>query len=104
LDSFITCYSAKNGQEGLQKLETGFIPFPSIIFVDLNMPRINGLQMLIQLKNKPDYINILVVIYSTSSNEKDRNELITLGAVNYLVKQSDDAALKADLRKIFFTI
>jgi CheY-like chemotaxis protein len=104
LDASIECFTAKNGQEGLHKLETAAIPLPSFIFLDLNIPRINGRQVLFELKNDPAYKDILVIIYSTSSNEKDRTELKSLGATDYLVKQSDDAALKAELRKILQTV
>jgi CheY-like chemotaxis protein len=45
LDPSIECFTAKNGQEGLHKLETAAIPLPFLIFLDLNMPRINGRQV-----------------------------------------------------------
>jgi CheY-like chemotaxis protein len=104
LDASIECFTAKNGQEGLHKLETAAIPLPSLIFLDLNMPRINGRQVLFELKNDPAYKNIPVIIYSTSSNEKDRAELKALGAANYLVKQSDYCALKTELTTIFLLV
>lgn len=104
LDSSIACFTAKNGEEGLQKLETAAIPFPSLIFLDLKMPRVNGRQVLFELKNDPEYRNIPVIIYSTSSNEKDRAELKSLGAIDYLVKQSDDYILKKELEKILLAV
>jgi CheY-like chemotaxis protein len=68
------------------------------------MPRINGRQVLFELKNDPAYINIPVIIYSTSSNEKDRAELKALGAADYLVKQSDYCALKTELTTILLLV
>ena len=50
IDPDSECFTAFNGQEGLRKLEMGFIPIPSVIFVDLNMPRVNGKQFLLAMK------------------------------------------------------
>ncbi|MGZ5491569.1 MAG: response regulator [Nitrososphaeraceae archaeon] len=100
IDPSLECYTAKNGQEGLQKLETHVVPLPSIIFLDLHMPRINGKQVLFELKNDPDLKNIPVVVYSTSSNKKDLDEMLLLGASFYLVKEFDYIKLKQKLRTI----
>lgn len=101
IDSSINCYTALNGQEGLRKLETEAIPFPSVIFLDLNMPRINGRKFLELIKDHPRFKSIPIVIYTTSENSKERDELQLLGASDYLVKQSDFTLLKENLIKIF---
>lgn len=96
----IKCFTAINGQEGLRKLETNAIPVPAIIFLDLNMPRFNGRQVLVKLKSHPDFKGIPVIIHSTSINEKDVDELKALGAADYLVKQFDCNILKEEVNKI----
>ncbi|MGZ5246091.1 MAG: response regulator [Flavitalea sp.] len=101
IDSSIKCYTACNGQEGLRKLETEAIPFPSMIFLDLNMPRINGHKFLVTIKNHPLLKSIPVIIYTTSENSKEREELQQLGAMDYLVKQAEFSILKDHLLKIF---
>ena len=68
------CFSAKNGEEGLQKLFEDVIPFPDFIFLDLNMPRLNGKQFLIEIKKKERFSHIRVVIYTTFSYDKDREK------------------------------
>ena len=100
IDSSISFFTAKNGQEGLLKLEIKAIPFPSLIFVDMNMPRVNGNHFLTQLKNDPLFQSIPVIIYSTSSNKKEMDEIMKLGAAGYLVKQSDYLVLKEQLQTI----
>lgn len=100
INPLIKCYTAMNGQEGLIKLETNTIPAPSIIFLDFNMPRYNGRQVLVKLKSRPDFKGIPVVIHSTSINEKDVDELKALGAADYLVKQFDYSILKEEVGKI----
>lgn len=96
----VACFTANNGQDGLKKLRTAAVPVPSLIFLDLNMPRINGRQMLTDLKADPNFKTIPVIICTTSSNPRDIADLKTLGAFDYIVKQSDDAVLKERLIKI----
>ena len=80
------CFTAKNGEEGLQKLAEDVIPLPDFIFLDLNMPRQNGKQFLIEIKKIKRFSHIPVVIYTTSSDEKDREESKQLGALYYIPK------------------
>ncbi|HVG13532.1 MAG TPA: response regulator [Chitinophagaceae bacterium] len=101
IDASIECYSAMNGQEGLNKLETGAIPFPSLIFLDLNMPRIGGYKFLTAIKEHSKFKSIPVVIYTTSDNEKDRHEMLQLGAMDYVVKQASFSLLMENLHTIF---
>lgn len=86
IDSGGQCFTAKNGEEGLQKLTEDLIPLPDFIFLDLNMPRLNGRQFLIEIKKIKRFSHIPVVIYTTSSDAKDREELKQLGALNYITK------------------
>ena len=104
IDLSIECYTAMNGQEGWQRLETESIPQPSLIFLDLNMPRIDGRRFLTTIKNHPQYKSIPVIIYTTSTDLKDRDEMMQLGATDYLVKQPDFSTLKENLYAIFSVV
>ena len=104
IDPTIECFTANNGQEGLKKLETAAVPSPAVIFLDLNMPRINGRQMLIHLKSHPTFKIIPVIICSTSSNETEMAELKALGATDYMVKPSDGTTLKNKLLHILIAV
>lgn len=78
----------ENGEKALEYLqscnpENGL---PCLIILDLNMPRLNGRQTLQLIKNQPALKEITVVIYSTSLNQKERDECIALGARSYVVK------------------
>ena len=101
IDLSIQCYTAINGQEGLQKLETSLIPYPSLIFLDLNMPRVDGRKFLAAIKSHAQFKSIPVVIYTTSSDPGDREEMMKLGAMDYIVKQSDFALLKENVLTLF---
>lgn len=59
---------------------------PSLIVLDLNMPRMNGTQTLKVLKSDDRYKNIPVIIFSTSINTIEMNECIKTGAASYVVK------------------
>ena len=100
IDSSIECFTALNGQDALTKLETKALPDPSLIFLDLNMPRVDGRRCLHELKKDPYFKSIPVVIYTTSSEEKDRDDMKQLGAMDYLVKQFDFSLLKKQLKQI----
>lgn len=104
IDPDSNCFTAFNGQEGLRKLEMGVIPIPSVIFVDLNMPRVNGKQFLLAMKKNPQFRDILTVVYSTSATQKDIEETKLLGASFYLEKQPDYSILKEELQKILLSI
>lgn len=59
---------------------------PSIIVLDLNMPRLNGTQVLKLLKKNEKLKDITVIIYSTSVNKIEKEQTLKLGAYSYLIK------------------
>lgn len=61
---------------------------PSVIVLDLNMPRLNGTQVLRLLKSDERLKNITVIIYSTSVNYIEKEETLKLGAHSYVIKPS----------------
>jgi CheY-like chemotaxis protein len=90
----IICYCAADGQEALEKLETGSIEHPDIIFLDINMPIMNGWQCLTKLKSVPGYKDIPVIIHTTSSRKTDRELAKDLGAICFFTKLHDFKKLK----------
>ena len=94
------CMTAFNGQEALQKLQNAHT-LPDFIFLDLNMPRMNGKQCLVQLKKDKRLATIPVVIYSTSKREDDRAETKELGSVHFITKPTSITQLRKDLQFVF---
>lgn len=82
------CVSASNGEDALHKLSRENERLPDFIFLDLNMPRLNGKQCLTRLKLNTRLRDIPVIIYSTSKLEEDIEEAKQLGAVHFLTKPS----------------
>ena len=85
IDKSIVCYTANDGRDALNKLKESLL-LPDILFLDLNMPVMNGKDCLKQLKSDKDLRHIPVIIYSTSSAEKERTNCLELGARSYISK------------------
>jgi CheY-like chemotaxis protein len=64
------------------------------------MPKMNGKQALTEIKKIPSVANVPVIIYSTSRLIKDTEELLALGAVNFLTKPTRAVDLKRALEKV----
>lgn len=69
-----------------------------IIFLDLNMPKTNGIEVLESLKKSPDTAQIPVVIYSTSNNPNDVNQCLMRGADAFITKPSKIKDLEETLK------
>jgi len=76
---------ANNGEEALDLLQQKAL-LPDIILLDLNMPKINGIEFLGILKNDAVLRYIPTIILTTSSNEKDLLECYKLGIAGYVLK------------------
>ena len=70
------------------------------ILTDINMPDINGLELVSFLKNHPVYRTIPIMVISTESREEDRKRAAALGAEEYLVKPFQAADLIEKLRRL----
>jgi two-component system, chemotaxis family, chemotaxis protein CheY len=70
------------------------------ILTDINMPDINGLELVAFLKNHPVYRAIPIMVISTESTEEDRKRAVSLGAEEYLVKPFQSGELVDKLRRL----
>jgi len=80
---------AGNGEEALLRLQDTQQPLPSLILLDLNMPRMNGVDFLKAIKSDPRLRRIPVVVLTTSNEESDRAKTFDLGVAGYMVKGID---------------
>jgi len=80
---------AGNGEEALFFLRDALKPIPGLILLDLNMPRMNGVDLLKVLKDDPNLRRIPVVVLSTSKEQSDRSATFGLGIAGYMVKGVD---------------
>jgi CheY-like chemotaxis protein len=79
----------KNGEEALKYLATCSAPMPRVLLLDLNMPKMNGIEFLEVLRTDEAFRDIRVVIVTTSPEAQDIARSFELGAASYVVKCSD---------------
>jgi CheY-like chemotaxis protein len=91
-----------NGQELVDALRNT-ADAPDIIFLDVNMPIMKGLDALEIIKELPAMASVPVIVYSTSFNEHDIQQAMEYGASSYIVKPSDLEGLKRLIEKTLHT-
>jgi CheY-like chemotaxis protein len=100
IDPTYTCLFGTNGAHGLEILHSLKKQLPEFIFLDLNMPQMNGKQCLAEIKRNKKFSSIPVIIYSTSKLENDITETKLLGASYFLTKPSLFSDLKEAIRLV----
>ncbi len=84
----------QNGELLMQRIHSLTIPLPDMLFLDLNMPRKNGVECLIEIKQNSQFKHLPVVIYSTSQQPDIVNQLYLNGATLFMRKPNDFLSLK----------
>ena len=80
-------FVANNGLEALEKLRSRDIPnYRRLILLDLNMPKMNGIEFLRELRKDPELCSLPVVVLTTSRMDQDRIESYQLNVAGYLLK------------------
>lgn len=94
LDHQIT--ESKNGEEAFEFLHDKNLELPDLIFVDLHMPKMNGLEFLKLFKNDPNLKHIPAIVFTTSANQNDLKESYKMGIGGYIIKplKYEDYVLK----------
>lgn len=91
---FVSADNCDKALEILQRLN------PDYIFIDLNMPRTDGMICLQEIKKIQRIASVPVYMYSTGINEKEGKKALQLGAVDYIVKPNSLSTLCALLNRI----
>ena len=80
-------YIAHDGIEGLERLRDGTVPGDRrLVLLDLNMPRMSGIEFLRELRADPALRNTTVVVLTTSAEDRDRVEAYKLNVAGYIIK------------------
>lgn len=80
-------YVAGNGIEALEMLRDGTVPTERrLILLDLNMPRMNGIEFLQALRADPELASAPVVVLTTSNDDQDKIDAYNLNVAGYLLK------------------
>lgn len=86
IDPSLQLMTAVNGEEALQMLLAPGTPLPDYIFLDMNMPLVNGRECLTRIRQADGLSSIPVIIYSTSTGKNEAAGLVAIGASYYLSK------------------
>lgn len=89
-----------DGVELMNYLNNADSILPNVLFLDLNMPKKNGVECLLEIKKNEKFNDIAVAIYSTSSSEEHIEETFINGANIYIKKPSDFDTLKKILSEV----
>lgn len=103
LNPFLNCISVKSGTHAVERLRSDVNFTPDYIFLDLNMPGMDGKQCLAQLQKIERLQGVPIVIFSTSSNETDVKETMSMGSYGYVVKPDTISELVGTLGQILNT-
>ena len=75
-------------------------PLPDFIFLDLNMPRKNGKEAIVLIKNNQKLKHIPIIVYTTSRREESVHEMTELGAVLFITKPSREKDLEDIIKRV----
>ncbi len=92
-----TVYEAENGYEALKILPTEEF---NIVVTDINMPDINGLELINFLRTTPRYKDTPVIIVSTERTEKDIQRGLALGAEAYITKPFKPEEIEETINRV----
>jgi CheY-like chemotaxis protein len=90
----VALHNLDNGEKLMEYLSGCNGNVPDLIFLDLNMPKKNGMDCLIEIRAHKKFNNTAIAIYSTSSVEKDMDSTFSAGANIYITKPDNYETLK----------
>lgn len=93
-------FESKSGFEALKLLPHHSF---NLIVTDINMPDINGLELVSFVKKNPEYKHIPLIIITTEGSERDKEKGLALGADEYLVKPFNPEELQTLVKKYLKT-
>ncbi len=81
---------ARDGVEGWEHLQecvaNGGEDTPSLVILDINMPRMNGLELLTKIRQDQNLRHLIVFVLTTSNDEKDKFEAFNMNVAGYMLK------------------
>jgi CheY-like chemotaxis protein len=101
IDKRHVCLTAQDGIDALSYLSEG--KFPDIIFLDINMPLMDGSTCLSEIRSNKETTHIPVIMFTTSNNPEDRTKCEHLGATDFILKPFSYPEMKKILASVLFT-
>jgi len=91
--------TVNDGVELMDFLTRNDVELPYLIFLDINMPRKNGMKALQEIRGNEKLKDLFIIIYSTSNAKRDIEEAFLKGANGYIIKPGDFEILKKVIAK-----
>lgn len=91
----------QDGETALDEISRDNIPIPDFIFLDWNMPKLDGRQCLTAIRQLPQYTSLPIIIISTSTAIEDKNDAHRLGATFFLSKTNSILEFQRRLQHLF---
>jgi len=88
---------ASDGTEAVEKLDSEPI---DIVLTDINMPNMNGLELITHIRSKPTKQTLPIIVITTLGEETDRDRGLELGADAYLLKPISGAKLQSLVKEL----
>ena len=85
-DQSAMCFVAQNGKQAMDILHADLLP--DFVFLDINMPVINGKVLLKEIRNDKKFEGVPVIMYSTTMNPDEIAEYKKMGADHFLIKRN----------------
>ncbi|MBK0402972.1 response regulator [Adhaeribacter sp. BT258] len=79
-------FIAHNGLEALEMLRNQIVPIPQIIILDINMPQMNGIEFLQELRKDENLKHLSVFVMTTSNEDSDKLNAYNLNVAGYILK------------------
>lgn len=98
IDEDIECLQIESGELAVTLLAEGTLS-PDFVFVDINMPRMNGYECVTELIHLPNLRNTRIIMFSSTFNPHDQADFSTLG-ITYLLKTSSLSSLVESIKKL----
>lgn len=100
-DGSIRCDFANDGTKAIEQLKADALNVPDCIFIDMNMPRMDGVECLDQIKKMNHLRDVPVCMFSTSADPTLVARSKVLGAVDFIVKPADISVLSEMIGQFF---
>jgi len=101
IDERFVCVTAQDGLDALSYLSDH--PTPDLIFLDINMPLMDGKACLMEIRSNRSSAHIPVIMFTTSNNPAERTECENLGANDFLLKPVSYVHMKEILTSILYS-
>jgi CheY-like chemotaxis protein len=102
VDSSILCVSFVYPEEAIKLLTRELIALPDYLFIDINMPKINGEDCLRRLRTNEKFLTIPIILYSTSMPKEVSEKLLKAGANFTFAKPNTQREYRQVLESIIF--